>query len=81
MGSGPMTSNSSPRPKSYTPPKAKQTPSKAELERQALARANRQANLQWAAAIIVGLVILGLVFVFGSGTGGNLDHVRVGGHG
>lgn len=75
-----MTSNSSPRPKSYTPPKGQQTPSQAELDRRERERAARQANLQWTAVIIVGLVLLGLVFVFGSGTGGNLDHVPVGGH-
>lgn len=76
-----MASNSSQRPKSYTPPKSRPTRSQAELDRRAHARANRQVNLQWAAVIIVGIVLIGLVFVFGSGTGGNLDNVRVGGHG
>ena len=76
-----MASNSSQRQKSYTPPKSRPTRSQAELERQALARANRQVNLQWAAVIIVGIVLIGLVFVFGSGTGGDLNHVPVGGHG
>lgn len=76
-----MTSKPSPRQKSYTPPKSQPTRSRAELDREARARAARQVNLQWAAVIIVGLVIVGLVFVFGSGTGGNLDNVRIGGHG
>lgn len=76
-----MTSNSSTRQKSYTPPKSKPTRSQADLDREERARAARQVNLQWAAVIIVGLVLVGLVLVFGSGTGGNLDNVRVGGHG
>lgn len=76
-----MTSTHPSRPKSYTPPKGRQTRSQAELDRLAQQRADRQANLQWAAVIFVGLVILGLVFVFGSGTGGNLDHLQVGGRG
>jgi hypothetical protein len=76
-----MRSNPSQPPKSYTPPKGQQTPAQAELDRRARERAARHVNLQWAAVIIVGLVLVGLVFVFGSGTGGNLDNVRVGGHG
>lgn len=43
--------------------------------------AHRTSELGVAAVIVVGLVMVGLVFVFGSGTGGNLNHVRVGGHG
>ncbi len=76
-----MTSSSSERQKSYTPPKNRPARPQAELDREARARANRQVNLQWAAVIIVGIVLIGLVFVFGSGTGGNLDRVPVGGHG
>lgn len=76
-----MTSNPSPRLKSYTPPKDQPTPSQAELERQQRQLSARQVNLQWAAVVIVGLVIFGLVVVFGSGTGGNLQNVPVGGHG
>jgi hypothetical protein len=41
----------------------------------------RQANLQWAAVIIVGLVIFALVLVFGSGTGGGLRDAPIGRHG
>jgi hypothetical protein len=76
-----MTSNQPQSRKSYTPPKARPTPSKVQAEREQRQLSARQINLQWAAVIIVGVVILGLVFVFGSGTGGNLDQVPVGGHG
>jgi hypothetical protein len=76
-----MTSNPSRPRKSYTASKARPTPSKAQIEQEERRLSARQVNLQWAAVIIVGLVIFGLVLVFGSGTGGNLDHVRVGGHG
>lgn len=65
--------------KSYTPPKGEPTLSQIEIEREERRRAARQVNLQWAAVIIVGIVLLGLVFVFGSGTGGNFDGVP-GGH-
>ncbi len=76
-----MTSNPSRPTKSYTPPKARPTPSKAQAEHEDRRLSARQVNLQWAAVIIVGLVIFGLVLVFGSGTGGNLNQVPVGGHG
>lgn len=76
-----MASTRPQRPKSYTPPKGESTQSQAELERERRMLTARQANLQWAAVIVVGIVILGLVFVFGSGTGGNYDGIPVGGHG
>lgn len=76
-----MTAKPSPSRKSYTPPKRQQTVSRAELEQEARARSDRQANLQWAAVIIVGVVLFGLLVIFGSGTGGSVDHVQVGGHG
>ena len=72
-----MTSHPFRPTKSFTPPKARPTPSKAQAEQEDRHLTARQVNLQWAAVIIVGLVML----VFGSGTGGNLDQVRVGGHG
>lgn len=76
-----MASNPSPRPKSYTPPKDAPTWSQADREREQGQLSARQVNMQWAAVIIVGLVILGLVLVFGSGTGGNLHNAPVVGPG
>lgn len=75
-----MTSNSR-QPKSYTPPKGTPTPSKAQTDQGSRRLSARQVDLQWAAVILLGLVLLGLVLVFGSGTGGEIDHLGVGGHG
>jgi hypothetical protein len=76
-----MTSNPSPRPKSYTPPKAEPTWSQADRDREQRHLSARQVTLQWAAVIIVGLVIFGLAIAFGSGTGGGLRNAPIGGHG
>ncbi len=73
-----MTSNRP--PKSYTAPKARPTPRRDEGEVEAQVASNRRVTLQWAAVILVGLVIFALVVAFGSGSGG--DYVPgVGGHG
>lgn len=47
----------------------------------AVRRANRRVTYQWAAVIVVGIVLFGLVLVFGSGTGGNLPTGGGGLHG
>jgi hypothetical protein len=74
-----MTRQRSQDPTAGTPSKGCPTLSKAQAKREVRHLSARQANLQWGAVIIVGLVIFGLVL--GIGTGGGLRDAAIGRHG
>lgn len=71
------------KPRSYTPPKGRPTPKRAERAVAGTQQARRDARLQWAVVALLGVVaVVALVVVFGdSGGSGVTTHgVPVGGH-
>lgn len=64
-----------------TPPKGRPTASKDQATRAQRHQSARQANLQWAAVILVGLVIFGLAIAFGGGGSGRVHDAPFTGQG
>ena len=73
-----MSNNAADTPKGYTPPKDRPTPRRGQEKAQAVRRANRRAQIQWAAVVVAIIAISGLLLLIGGD--GAANGFGIGGH-